>query len=98
MPADMALRAEQSGVRRVNMDTLTVLVLGVMAGAFISFGAIFATTVSAGAYALPYGVGKLLSGLVFSAGLIMVVVAGAELFTGNNLIVMAWASGKIATR
>jgi len=94
----MAVRAEQNGVRRAGMDGLTVLVLGVMAGAFISFGAIFATTVSAGAGALPYGVSRLLTGVVFASGLIMVVVAGAELFTGNNLIVMAWASGKVRTQ
>ena len=98
LPADMAVRAEQNGVRRAGMDALTVLVLGVMAGAFISFGAIFATTVSAGAGALPYGVSRLLTGVVFASGLIMVVVAGAELFTGNNLIVMAWASGKVRTQ
>ena len=98
MPSDMAARAEQSGVRRAAMDPLTVLVLGVLGGAFISFGAIFATTVTAGTGGLPYGVGRLLSGVVFSMGLVMVVVGGAELFTGNNLIVMAWASGKVKTR
>jgi formate transporter len=97
MPSDMALRAEQSGVHRASMDPLTVLVLSLMGGAFVAFGAIFATTVSAGG-TLPYGVVRLLVGVVFSAGLIMVVVAGAELFTGNNLIVMAWASGKVKTR
>ena len=81
-----------------------------MAGAFISFGAVFATTVSAGhivispadgatfSAALPYGAVRLLTGLAFTLGLILVVIAGAELFTGNNLIVMAWASGKVTTR
>jgi formate transporter len=98
LPAEMAVRAEQAGVHRASMDLLTVVVLSVVGGAFVSFGAIFATTVSAGSGALPYGVAKLLSGVVFSVGLIMVVVAGAELFTGNNLIVMAWASGKVKTR
>jgi formate transporter len=111
VPADMAARAEESGVRRASMDLLTVLVLSVLAGAFISFGAIFATTVSAGtmqvvgadgqtvlSIGLPYGVTRLLIGLVFSVGLILVTVGGAELFTGNNLIVMAWASGKVKTR
>jgi formate transporter len=98
VPADMAARAEESGGRRASMDPLTVLVLSVLAGAFISFGAIFATTVSAGSAGLPYGVGRLLTGIVFSTGLILVVVGGAELFTGNNLIVMAWASGKVKTR
>ncbi len=110
LPATMAARAEESGVKRVAIDPLTLLALGVLAGAFISFGAIFATTVSAGSIAitaadgtaasagLPYGIVKLLSGLVFSLGLILVVVGGAELFTGNNLIVMAWASGRVTTR
>jgi len=111
LPATMALRAEESGVRRVSTDGLTLLVLSILAGAFISFGAIFATTVSAGSIALagargageysaglPYGVVRLLAGLVFSVGLILVVVGGAELFTGNNLVVMAWASGKVRTR
>jgi formate transporter FocA len=98
MPAEMAVRAEQSGVRRAAMDPLTVFVLSVTAGAFISFGAVFATTVSAGTGELPYGVARLLTGIVFSVGLVMVIVAGAELFTGNTLIVMAWASGKVKTR
>ena len=97
MPASMAVRAEQSGIKRASTDPLIVLVLSVLAGAFISFGAIFATTVTAGV-GLPYGVARLLSGLVFSVGLIMVVIAGAELFTGNNLIVMAWANGKVKGR
>jgi formate/nitrite transporter len=97
MPASMAVRAEQSGIKRATTDPLIVMVLSVLAGAFISFGAIFATTVTAGA-GLPYGVGRLLSGLVFSVGLIMVIIAGAELFTGNNLIVMAWANGKVKGR
>jgi formate/nitrite transporter len=80
------------------MDSLTVFVLSLMGGAFVAFGAIFATTVSAGAGPSDYGVTRLLVGVVFSAGLIMVVVGGAELFTGNNLVVMAWASGKVKTR
>jgi formate transporter len=110
MPAAMAARAEESGVKKASTDLLTVLALSVLAGGFISFGAIFATTVMAGSIAitaadggalfsgaLPYGVVRLLSGLAFSLGLILVVVGGAELFTGNNLIVMAWASGKVKT-
>jgi formate/nitrite transporter len=88
-----------------------MFMLAVLAGGFIAMGAIFATTVSAGSMpvtdaagtpafttALPYGVVRLLAGLVFSLGLILVVVGGAELFTGNNLIVMAWASGKVPGR
>jgi formate transporter len=97
MPSDMAVRAQQAGLRRVSSGFLTVLVLSVIGGAFISFGAIFATTVSAGTGGLPYGVAKLLTGMAFTVGLITVIVAGAELFTSNNLIVMSWASGKVAT-
>src|SRR4051794_34484026 len=90
LPATMAKRAEEAGVKRAAMDSISLLVLSVLAGAFISFGAIFATTVGAGLSAWPYGVGRLLSGVVFSLGLLLVVIGGAELFTGNNLIVMAW--------
>jgi formate transporter len=98
MPPTMAVRAEASGVKRASIDLTTLLVLSVVAGAFVSFGAIFATTVSAGAADLPYGIVRLLVGLVFSAGLIMVVIGGAEHFTGNNLLVIAWASKKVTTR
>jgi formate/nitrite transporter len=88
---------------------MTTFALSVLAGAFISFGAIFATTVYAGditmidgvpalSHGLPYGVTRLLYGLAFSLGLILIVVGGAELFTGNNLIVLAWAGGKVSGR
>jgi formate transporter len=97
LPAAMATRAEEAGVKKAATDTLTLLALSILAGAFIAFGAIFATTVSAGGSDLPYGVMRLLTGLVFSVGLIFVIVGGAELFTGNNMIVMAWASGKVTT-
>lgn len=108
LPQEMATRAELLGVRKSEMPFLKMFMLSVLAGAFISLGAIFATTVSAGGMpvtspdgsvvfntSLPFGVTRLLAGLVFSLGLILVVVGGAELFTGNNLIVMAWASGKV---
>ncbi len=111
LPAEMATRAEYLGVRKAEMPAINMLMLSILAGAFISLGAIFATTVAAGgmsvtaadgavAYTtgLPYGVTRLLTGLVFCLGLILVVVGGAELFTGNNLIVMAWASGKVTGR
>lgn len=111
LPAEMATRAEYLGVRKAEMPAFTMFMLSLLAGAFISLGAIFATTIAAGgmsvtaadgvvAYTtgLPYGVTRLLTGLVFCLGLILVVVGGAELFTGNNLIVMAWASGKVTGR
>src|SRR5262249_54077070 len=94
----MAAKAEEFGVKKAAMDWMTMLTLAVLAGAFIALGAIFSTTVTAGsAGALPYGLVRLLAGIVFSLGLILVIVGGAELFTGNNLIVMAWASRKIPT-
>ena len=98
LPAEMARRAELTGVRKSEAPAFTLLSLAVLAGAFIALGAIFATTVSAGtAGTWPFGVTRLLAGLVFCLGLILVVVGGAKLFTGNNLIVMAWANKKVTT-
>src|SRR3990172_4919825 len=98
IPAEMAAKAEQIGVKKAHANVISMFVLAVLAGAFISLGAIFSTTVTAGSGdAVPYGITRLLAGLVFSLGLILVIVGGAELFTGNNLIVMAWASRKVST-
>jgi len=95
----MAGKAEDIGVAKAGMSALRTFVLAVLAGAFIAMGAMFATVVGAGAAgAIPFGVARLLSGLAFCLGLILVVVAGAELFTGNNLIVMAWADRRVALR
>ena len=96
-PPDVARKAERVGASKAAMPGLDLFVLGVLAGAFIALGAAFATTVGSGAADLPYGVTRLLVGLAFTLGLILVVVAGAELFTGNNLIVMAWASRRVST-
>jgi len=95
IPAEMAQRAEDVGVKKANLPAGTMFILAVLAGAFIALGSVFSTTVTAGAGAMPFGVTKLLGGVTFSLGLILVVIAGAELFTGNNLIVMALASRKI---
>ncbi|MCO4746552.1 MAG: formate transporter FocA [Proteobacteria bacterium] len=92
----MAEKAEQIGVAKVAMPVGKTFTLAVLAGAFIALGAIFATTAVAGS-TLPFGVTRVLSGTVFSLGLVLVIVGGAELFTGNNLIVMAWASGRVTT-
>ena len=96
-PPEMARKAEQVGVAKAGMDGATMFGLSILAGAFIAMGAVFATTTTAGGADLPYGVVRLLGGLTFSLGLILVIVAGAELFTGNNLIVMAWASRRVST-
>jgi formate/nitrite transporter len=96
-PQEMAEKAEASGIRKASLSFIPRFALAVLAGAFIGLGAMFSTTTAAATSTLPYGVARLLIGLVFSLGLILVVVAGAELFTGNNLIVMAWANHKIST-
>ena len=109
LPAEMALRAEKIGVSKAHMSLFTLFALGVLAGIFIALGAIFATTVTAPTMGvdpatgaplakwLPFGISRLLGGFTFCLGLILVVVAGAELFTGNNLIIMAWAGRQIST-
>ena len=108
LPREMAQRAESIGASKADMQAMTMFSLAVLAGAFIALGAVFATTVTSGAGAVslggtsgtagsPFGLSKLLAGLVFCLGLILVVVAGAELFTGNNLIAIAWAGGKVKT-
>ncbi len=97
LPRSIAKKAEQVGVEKAKLDRVTLFMLAVLAGAFIALGAVFSTTVTAGTNDLwPYGMVRLVAGLVFCLGLILVVVAGAELFTGNCLIVMAWASRKIS--
>ncbi|MFN7035358.1 MAG: formate transporter FocA [Bellilinea sp.] len=95
MPAEMAQKAEAIGMKKANLAFWPLFALSILAGAFIALGAIFATTVSAGSSALPYGVARLLTGLVFTVGLILVIIGGAELFTGNNLIIMAFTNGKV---
>jgi len=108
LPPGMAAKAEDLGVKKANLKAFNMFMLAVLAGAFIGIGAIFATTVAAGGMSVkdaagaaafstgfPYGVTRLLVGLVFTVGLILVVVGGAELFTGNTLITMAFASKKV---
>jgi formate/nitrite transporter len=94
----MAMKAEETGAKKAEMGWRNTVALAVLAGAFIGLGGAFANTVTAGAAGqMPYGITRLLGGLVFCLGLILVVVAGAELFTGNNLIVMAWANKRVST-
>jgi len=96
-PREIARKAERLGVAKARTDTITLLVLAVLAGAFISLGALLFTVVVTQSN-LGFGITRLLGGLSFCLGLILVIVAGAELFTGNNLIAMAWASRLITTR
>lgn len=98
VPGMMAEKAESSGVAKVGLGPFRMFALAVLAGAFVALGAVFATTVTTGTSGeMPYGIIKLVGGLAFCLGLILVIGAGAELFTGNNLIVMAWAHRKVTT-
>ncbi len=99
-PAQIAMRVREVGVTKAGMPVLTMFALAVLAGAFIALGALFYTvTMTTGkGDAVPFGLHRLAGGVAFSLGLVLVVVGGAELFTGNNLIAMAWASGRVTTQ
>jgi len=92
-PPQVAQKAEAVGATKGTRDTLSTILLGILAGVFIGLGAMFCTVVTTDT-GLGFGLTKLLGGLVFCLGLVLVVVAGAELFTGNCLIVMSWMSGR----
>lgn len=93
-PAQIAERVERAGVAKARLPALQTLALGVLAGAFIALGAMLFTLVTTD-HGLGFGPGRWLGGIAFSLGLVMVSIAGAELFTGNNLLVMAWVDGRI---
>jgi formate transporter len=95
LPPPMALACEAAGATKASRDALALIILGLLAGAFIAFGAMFMTIVLTGSGELPWGIARLLGGVVFSLGLILVIVGGAELFTGDALMVVAYASRRI---
>jgi formate/nitrite transporter len=96
-PKEIAERVATLGVTKVRLPLISQIALGVLAGGFIGLGALYSTLVTSDT-TLNFAVSRVLGGLVFSLGLILVVVAGAELFTGNNLSVMAWASRRITSQ
>ena len=96
-PREIAQRVEEAGVAKAHLPLLQLAMLGILAGAFIGLGSLYYVIVASDP-ALPHALQRVLGGVVFSLGLLLVVVAGAELFTGNNLIAMAWADGKVTTR
>ena len=100
-PAQIAARVHDVGVTKARLPISTMFALALLAGAFIALGSLFFTvTITTGVGAQPpsFGLSRLAGGITFSLGLILVVVGGAELFTGNNLIAMAWASGHVTTQ
>jgi formate transporter len=98
LPDAIALAAEELGVKKAKLSPRMLFGLAVLGGAFVALGGLFATVTISGATGhLPYGVIRLLMGATFSLGLMLVVIAGAQLFTSDALMVMAWASGRLAT-
>jgi formate transporter len=97
-PKEIAARIENSGITKSTGDPLRVFALAILAGAFIALGAVFFTIVTYDNSGVAQGLMRLIGGLAFCLGLILVVVAGAELFTGNNLIVMAYVDSKVTMK
>ncbi len=95
-PKEIAERVENVGVAKARLPLLPMAMLGVLAGGFIGLGALYYVIVVSDP-TLGFATARVLGGVCFSLGLLLVVVAGAELFTGNNLLVMAWADGKLST-
>jgi formate/nitrite transporter len=95
-PKEIAERMENAGVAKARLPLTSMIMLGVLAGAFIGLGALYFVLVISDP-SLGFAAKRVLGGVVFSLGLLLVVVAGAELFTGNNLLAMAWADGKLTT-
>ncbi|MEI8595544.1 formate/nitrite transporter family protein [Photobacterium sp. Hal280] len=95
-PKQIAERVDSIGVIKARLPLLSMVMLGILAGAFIGLGALYFVIIKSDA-SLGFGTSQLLGGIAFSLGLLLVVIAGAELFTGNNLLAMAWADKKIST-
>lgn len=97
-PSEMNNHAAKAAEKKVNMSTWQTLSLALLGGMYIGFGGLLVVLVATGTSAMPYGIVKLLMGLVFSIGLILVVVGGAELFTGSTIVALAHADKKIRCR
>jgi len=98
LPPQMAGKAETDGVAKARQDAFTLITLGVLGGAFIAFGAIFSNVALAGsAGVVPFGLARVVAGFVFGLGLSLVLIGGAQIFTGDVLMVMAWADRKLST-
>jgi formate transporter len=96
-PREIAERVQAVCLTKARTPLLSLVMLGILAGAFIALGSLFYVIVASDP-GLGFAAQRVLGGLVFSLGLLLVVVAGAELFTGNNLLAMAWADGCVTTR
>ncbi len=95
-PKEIAERLAELSVSKTRTPFIPLVMLGILAGGFIGLGALFSVIVFSDS-SLGFAASRVLGGAVFSMGLLLVVVAGAELFTGNNLLAMGWANGRVTT-
>jgi formate transporter len=96
-PREIAGRVRDACVVKARLPLLTLTMLGILAGAFIGLGALYFVIVASDT-SLGFAAVRVAGGVCFSLGLLLVVVAGAELFTGNNLLAMGWADGCLTVR
>lgn len=96
-PREIAARVEKAGMLKAQAHFLQTFMLGTMAGGFIAMGGLFYTIIAADS-TLGGAAGRLLGGVVFASGYIIALLAGAEVFTSNNLLAMTFASGRITIR
>ncbi|MFK0571483.1 formate transporter FocA [Endozoicomonas sp.] len=97
-PAEMAKLAEEAAVGKAKKHPEVTMVLAILAGIFIAIAGMFYSVVMAGAQDMPYGLAKLVGGIAFSTGLMLVVLCGAELFTSSTLLLMGKATGRLKFR
>lgn len=95
-PNDVATKTVGIGKTKCTSNFRKCFILSMFAGAFIGFGAMYYLFITSDT-ALPYSISKLLGGLAFCLGLQLVLIAGAELFTGNTLAIQARLSHEIST-
>ncbi len=95
-PPELAKDVRDALRDKSELPILAMATLGVLAGVYIALGGLFSTVALAGADGLPHGIGQVLAGVVFTLGLVLVIIAGAELFTGNTLMTGLLATGALS--
>lgn len=96
-PAEIAVATIQNGIKKTKLPALKQFILGILAGAFIAFASEGSNMAAFNLFAKPetYGLGKAIAGAIFGTGLMLVIVAGGELFTGNTMIIAGVFDGKV---
>ena len=97
-PKEIAQATIDAGVGKAKLSITQMMLLGIFAGVFIGFGGQAAITISQTYGAIDVGMSKFLFAAVFPVGLMLVVICGAELFTGNNLMIMGCVNGNYSTK